>query len=153
VAGIAVLALRRLGGKEVVDALADAPNAGGVADDAWNIGTSLMVDAAQGSMLFGLLMVTAAWLAGPARWAAAVRRFAAPALREHAGLVRAGLGVLILLLVIWGPVPWTTKPIPILAFTAAAFLWLEWIRSRTLHEFNGRRHPARTDGPQEVAGA
>jgi hypothetical protein len=152
VAGIAVLALRRLGGKEVVDALADAPNAGGVADDAWNIGTSLTVDAAQGSMLFGLFMVTAAWLAGPARWAAAVRRFVAPALREHAGVVRAGLGVLILLLVIWGPVPWTTKIIPVLVFTGAAFLWLEWIRSRTLAEFTGDAAPREPTTPQEVPG-
>jgi cobalamin synthase len=111
-----------------------------------------MVDAAQGSMLFGLFMVTAAWLAGPARWAAAVRRFAAPALREHAGLVRAGLGVLILLLVIWGPVPWTTKPIPVLVFTAAAFLWLEWIRSRTLAEVTGDATPREPTTPQEVPG-
>lgn len=152
VAGIAVLALRRLGGKEVVDALADAPNASGVADDAWSIATSLMVDAAAGSMLFGLFLVSGAWLAGPARWAAAVRRFAAPALRTHAGLVRAGLGVLILLLVIWGPVPWTTKPIPILVLTGAAFLWLEWIRSRTLKEFTAHAAPREPTGPQEIPG-
>ena len=134
VAGIALLALRQLGGRAVVDALADAPNAHPVADDVWSIGTSLMVDAAHGSMLLGLFVVSGAWLAGPARWAAAVRRFATPPLREHAGLVRAGLGVLILLLVMWGPVPWTTKVIPILVFAGGAFLWLEWIRARTLHE-------------------
>jgi hypothetical protein len=151
VAGIAVLALRRLAGKEVVDALADAPNASGVADDVWSIATSLMADAAQGSVLFGLFLVSGAWMAGPARWAAAVRRFAAPALREHAGPVRAGLGVLILLLVIWGPVPWTTKIIPILVFTAGAFLWLEWIRSRTLKEFTGDAAPREPTAPQEVA--
>jgi hypothetical protein len=152
VAGIAVLALRQLGGKAVVDALADAPNASGVADDAWNIATSLMVDAAYGSMLFGLFLVSGAWLAGPARWAAALRRFAAPALREHAGPVNAGLGVLILLLVIWGPVPWTTKVIPILAFTGAAFLWLTWIRSRTLAEFTAHADPREPAVPQEAAG-
>jgi hypothetical protein len=152
VAGIAVLALRRLGGKEVVDALADAPNASGVADDAWNIGTSLMVDAAHGSMLFGLFMVSGAWLAGPARWAAAVRRFVAPALREHAGLLRAGVGVLILLLVIWGPVPWTTKVIPILVFTAGAFLWLEWIRARTIKEFTADAAPREPTAPHQVPG-
>jgi hypothetical protein len=152
VAGIAVLALRRLGGKEVVDALADAPNASGIADDAWSIATSLMLDAALGSMLFGLFLVSGAWLAGPARWAAAVRRFVAPALREHAGLVRAGLGVLILLLVIWGPVPWTTKIIPVLVFTAGAFLWLEWIRSRTLAELSRGAAPREPTAPRQVPG-
>jgi len=73
-------------------------------------------------MLLGLLIVSGAWLAGPARWAVAARRFAAPVLRGHAGLVRAGLGVLILLLVLWGPVPWSTKTIPILAFTVSVFV-------------------------------
>jgi hypothetical protein len=152
VAGIAVLALRLLGGKEVVDALADAPNASGVADDAWSIATSLMVDAAYGSMLFGLFLVSGAWFAGPARWAVAARRSVAPVLRDHAGLVRAGLGVMILLLVIWGPVPWTTKLIPILVFTCAAFLWLEWIRNRTLAEFPADTTPPESAAPPQVAG-
>ena len=34
-AGIAVLAIRSLAGKALVDALAEAPNAHGAADDAW----------------------------------------------------------------------------------------------------------------------
>jgi len=54
--------------------------------------------------------------------------------------------------VIWGPVPWTTKVIPILAFTAAAFLWLEWIRSRTLAEFTAHAAPREPTPPQKVAG-
>ena len=143
VAGIVVLALRRLGERAVIESLADTPNAGGAADEAWNIGTSLMVDAAYGSMLFGLFIVSGAWLDGPARWAAATRRSAAPAFREHVGLVRTGLGVLLLLLVIWGPVPWTTKVIPILVFTGAAFVWLEWTRFRTLAEFGVDGAPRR----------
>jgi hypothetical protein len=134
-AGVAVLAVRSLAGEAVVEALADAPNAMGAADDAWAISTSLLVDAAQGSILGGFFIVTAAWLAGPGRRATAVRRVSAYAMREHPGLVRAGLGVAILLLVIWGPVPWTQRLWTILVFTVAAFVWLEWIRRRTLEEF------------------
>jgi hypothetical protein len=134
-AGIALIALRRLAGGIVVDALADAPNAHDVADDVWDIATSLLVDAAQGSMLFGAFVLSGAWLAGPGRRATALRRSAAPSLREHPGFVRAGLGVAILLLVIWGPVPFTQRLVTILIFTALAFLWLEWIRNRTLEEF------------------
>lgn len=134
-AGIAVLAVRRLAGDAVVNALADAPNAHAVADDVWEIATSLLVDAAQGSMLFGLFVLSGAWLAGPGRRATALRRAAAPPLREHPGVVRAGLGVAILLLVIWGPVPWTQRFVSILIFTAAAYAWLEWIRRRTVEEF------------------
>jgi hypothetical protein len=134
-AGVALFALRTLGGSLVTDALADAPNAHEVAPDVWGIATSLLVDAAQGSFLFGLFVVTGAWLAGDGRRATAIRRAAAYPLREHPGLVRAGLGAAILLLVIWGPVPWTRQLWGIAIFTVLAFAWLEWIRRRILEQF------------------
>jgi hypothetical protein len=140
-AGLAVLAVRRLAGEAVVEALADAPNAVGAADDAWEIATSLLVDAAQGSFLAGFFIVTGAWLAGAGRRATAVRRASAYAMRERPGVVRAGLGVAILLLVIWGPVPWTQRFWTVALFTVAAFAWLEWIRRRTLEEFPDQPAP------------
>jgi hypothetical protein len=134
-AAIAVVAVRRLAGDAVVEALAEAPNAQVAADDVWDIATSLLVDAAQGSFLAGLFIVTGAWLTGAGRRATSVRRASAYALRERPGLVRAGLGVAILLLVVWGPVPWTENFWTILLFTVVAFAWLEWVRRRTLEEF------------------
>ncbi len=155
-AGIALLAVRTLAGSAVVDALAEAPNANAVADDIWAIATALLVDAASGSILFGLLVVTGAWLAGEGRRATSVRRVSAYPLRERPGVVRAGLGVAILLLVIWGPVPWTQRFWGIAIFTVLAFLWLEWIRRRTLEEFPDEaaarlRMPGRAGG--QVGGA
>jgi hypothetical protein len=41
-----------------------------------------------------------------------------------------GLGFLILLLIIWGSVPWTRHFWPVLPI--AAFIWLERVRHRTL---------------------
>ena len=134
-AAIAVLAFRTLAGKVVVDSLADAPNAHAIAGDVWDIATRLMVNAAQGSFLFGFFVVLGAWLVGPGRRATAVRRFSAFTLREQAGWTRAGLATAILLLVVWGPVPWTQNIWTILIFTVIAFLWLELIRRRTLAEF------------------
>jgi hypothetical protein len=145
-AGIAIFALRTLGGKAVVDSLAEAPNAHAIADDAWDISTRLMVDVTQGSFLFGLFVVLGAWLVGPGRRATAVRRFSAYALREHAGYTRAGLGVLILLLVIWGPVPWTQRIWTVVVFTVIAFLWLERIRHRTVEEFPDEPPPSFAGG-------
>jgi hypothetical protein len=135
VAGIAVLALRRVAGAAVVNALADAPNAHAVAGDIWNISTSLLVDAAEGSLLFGLLVASGAWLAGPGRVATAARRVSAPGLRVHAAVARAGLAVALLLLVWWGPVPWTGRVLPVTLVVIGAFVWLEWLRRRTLVEF------------------
>jgi hypothetical protein len=140
-AGIALLAIRRLGGSFVVDALADAPNAHAVADDVWGIATSLLVDVAEGGMLFGLFLVLGAWLQGAGRRATSIRRASAYSLRLQPGIVRAALGVGILLLVIWGPVPWTQRLWGIAIFTVLAFLWLEWVRRQTLEEFPDEPSP------------
>jgi Short C-terminal domain len=141
-AGVALLAVRRVAGSLVIEALADAPNARDVADDVWVIATSLLTDVSWGSILFGAFLVTGAWLAGEGRRATSIRRSSAYALRERPGAVRAGLGVAILLLVIWGPVPWTQRWWGILIFTALAFAWLEWIRRNTLDEFPDEPPPA-----------
>ena len=61
--------------------------------------------------------------------------------RARRASFRAGLGVAILLLVIWGPVPWTQRFWTIVIFTVAAFAWLEWIRRRTLEEFPDQPPP------------
>ncbi len=154
-AAIAILAFRTLAGKVIVDSLADAPNAHAIAGDVWSIATRLMVDAAQGSFLFGFFVVLGAWLVGPGRRATAVRRFSAYPLREQAGATRAGLATAILLLVVWGPVPWTQKPLTILIFTVIAYLWLERIRQRTVAEFPHEPPPRlpglrRGEGPTAV---
>jgi Short C-terminal domain len=134
-AGVALFALRGLAGSVVTDALAEAPNASEVADDVWSIATSLLVDVSGGTILFGLFLATGAWLAGEGRRATAIRRASAYALRERSTPVYAGLGVAILLLIIWGPVPWTQRWWGILIFTVLAFAWLAWIRRRTLEQF------------------
>ena len=145
-AAIAIVALRRVGGSVVVEALAQAPNAHAVADNVWSISTSLLVDVAQGSFLFGLFLTVGAWLAGDGRRATAVRRASAYSYREQPGIVRAGLGVAILLLVIWGPVPWTQRWWGILIFTILAFAWLEWIRRKTLEQFPDEPPPQLSAG-------
>ena len=134
-AGVLVLAVRRLGGDVFVNTLAEAPNARPAVRAVFTIGTSLLTDAAWGSIVFGLFIATGAWLVGPGRRATALRRVSAPALRERAIAFRVGLGLLILLLVIWGPVPWTHQLWAMLIFAIAAFVWLERVRHRALAEF------------------
>ncbi len=133
-AGVAVFAIRRLGQHVVVSQLADAPDAQQAATDAWRIATSLLVDVAEGSIAFGVLVLLEVWLAGPGRRATELRRLATPAFRDHAGYTHATLGALLLLLVIWGPVPWTRNFWPMLVVAVITFAWLEWLRRRTVRE-------------------
>jgi Short C-terminal domain len=134
-AGVAILAIRRLAGAEVVNALADAPNIRPAAKAALAIGTSLLTDVAWGGILLGIIVLLGAWLWGPGRWATSARRAAAASFRDRPLLLRGALGFLLLLLIIWGPVPWTRNPIWILVLIVAAYVWLEVLRHRTLEEF------------------
>jgi hypothetical protein len=135
IGAVAVLALRRVGGVAVENALADAPNAHAVAGDIWSIGTSLLFDAATGGLLLGILVASGAWLAGPGRVATGVRRASAPVYRDRPGAAHGGLALALFLLILWSPVPWTGQVIPVLIVVIAAFVWLEWLRRRTLEEF------------------
>jgi hypothetical protein len=136
-AAVAVLAVRRLGGHTVVDALSRAPDSELAVAATWSIGTRLLVDVVSGTALLGLLLILGAWLLGPGRVAVPARRLVTPALRDQPWLVRLGLGALLLLLVWWNPVPWTGKPLAILILAIAAFAWLEFVRRRALEEASG----------------
>lgn len=134
-AGVIVLAARRLGSDYVVNAIADAPNIRPAAKATLAIGTSLLTDVAWGSIVLGVFVVVGSWLSGPGKQATALRSVSAPAMRDHAAATRVALAFLILLLLIWGPVPWTRNVWWMLVFTIIAFGWLESVRRRTLEEF------------------
>jgi hypothetical protein len=134
-AGVAILAIRRVAGNQIVNALADAPNIRPAAKATLLIGTSLLTDVAWGGILLGLIVLLGAWLWGPGRWATSARRAAAASFRDRPLMLRGALGFLLLLLIIWGPVPWTRNPIWILVLIVAAYVWLEVLRGRTVKEF------------------
>ncbi len=92
VAGAAALVARSLAGDAVVDALATTEAIRPAADAAWSISTSLLVEAAAAAIAFGVVIVGAAWLAGPTRWAVAARRGLAPYLRAAALRLRGAGG-------------------------------------------------------------
>jgi hypothetical protein len=133
-AALAVLAVRRIGGNTIVDALAQTPDSELAVAATWAIGTSLLVDVVSGTALIAILLILGAWLLGPGRIAVPVRRRLTPALRDQPWLVRLGLAALLLGLVWWNPVPWTGKPLAILILAIAAFAWLEFVRRRALDE-------------------
>jgi hypothetical protein len=133
-AGAAALVTRKFAGDEVVGALATTEAVRPAAEAAWSISTSLLVEAASAAIAYGAVMVAAAWLAGPTRWAVSVRRTLAPYLREPR-LAYGALAAIALLLLAWGPTPALRRPLPALLLIALLALGVEALRRQVAREF------------------
>ena len=71
------------------------------------IGTSVLRDLATSGVILGIALAAGAWLAGTSARAGRVRRRVAPYLVAQPGISAALGGVVILLLLAWGPFPIT----------------------------------------------
>ena len=132
-AGVAALVARSLGGGAVVG-LAKTASVEPALENTWSISTSLLVEAASATILYGIVVVFAAWLAGPTAWATSTRRALAPFLREPR-FAYGGLALIVLLLVAWGPTPAFRKPVLALILIALMALGVEVLRRHTAREF------------------
>jgi hypothetical protein len=134
VVGLIVLVTRRLAGNYLVDALTGNPDATRPVSAAWAIGTDLLRDVGINVVIYGVLTVFAAWIAGPSRAATALRRHAAPTMREHPVLVYGIVAVALLLLLLSGPTD-AQRILPLLLVFALAFVGVELLRRQTEREF------------------
>jgi hypothetical protein len=137
VAGVLSLLLRRIGEGSVTDALARTDAVKPAVEAAWGIGTSLLVTVAVSAITFGILVVIAAWIAGPTRLATRLRREAAPHLRER-GTTYGAVGLVFLALVLWAPVVAFQKPIGMILLAVLMVLGTEALRRQTAAEFPAR---------------
>lgn len=135
VAGALALIVRELSGGYVVDALAANEGVKPAAEAVWGIGTSLLVTVASSAIAFGVLVVIAAWLAGPTRPATALRREASPYMREQPGATYAVAAVVWLALIAWAPIAAFHKPLGILLFALLFALGTELLRRQAVREF------------------
>ena len=135
VAGLLALLLRRVAGNSVVDALAGTEAVRPAVDAVWSIGTGLLVTVAVSTLTFGILLVIAAWLAGPTRIASGLRYEAAPYLRERRGTTYAVVGAIFLALILWAPVVAFHKPIGLILLAVLMVLGTEALRRQTEAEF------------------
>ena len=94
-AGFAVIVFRQVAGGIVVGQLVKEESVKPAAEAAWSIGTSLMVSIATTVIVFGVLSGIAGWLGSPTGSARSTRRFMAPALRDYAAYVYAGLAMIV----------------------------------------------------------
>jgi len=132
--GVVVLFARGVGGNLVVGSLSEAASSDAAVSSVFNIGTSLVLETGQSIVLYGIVIVLAAWLAGPTRWATSIRHWLTPYLRQPR-YAYGGLAVLLLLLFWWDPVIATHRVVPSLLLIAFAVLGTEMLRRQVIREF------------------
>jgi hypothetical protein len=134
VIGIVVLLARGFARDAVVGSLSETPSTDDAVQAAFDIGTSLLVETAQSIIAYGVVIVLAAWLAGPAAWATAVRHALAPYIRQPR-FAYGGLAVLLIVLFWWDPVVATHRLVPSLILVALLLLGTEALRRQVIREF------------------
>jgi hypothetical protein len=151
IAGLIVLIARNVAGDQIVNALASTDAARPAADATWTIGTRLLSDIGQSIIIVGLAVMVAASLAGHRRPAVAFRRAAAPWFRERPLATYGIVAAILLLIVLWGPIPATRKPIPVLILFVLVWVGVEALRRQTAEEFPDAQFGDEMSGVRERA--
>jgi Ca2+/Na+ antiporter len=133
--GLLLFVAQRLIGEAVVDSIVEADPTKPAARAVWVIGTELLRNIAFALVLYGIVALIGAWLAGPTRPATAARRWVAPSLREQPWIVYGVVAFLYLLAVAWGPTPALRQLWGIVLFAALVFFGVYMLQRRTLEEF------------------
>ena len=134
VTGLLGLIAAQLVGGYIVGSLTAATEVRTAASNAWDILTELLRISFRWFVVVGILLLVAAWLAGPGARAVAGRRALAPALRARVWPY-ATLGALILLLLLVSPATDFVRLLVLVVLAALATTWIELTRRQALHEF------------------
>src|SRR3954463_9453288 len=148
--GLLVLVVRRVGGSYTVDALAPAAYRD-AAHHAWLISSSILGEVGRAIVLYGLVGVLGAVLAGPSRLAVATRSRLAPVLNERPDITWGGAAFGFLLLVLWGGTHALRTWWGVLLLGSLIAIGVVALSYQTLREFPGRK--ADSADAQELAAA
>jgi hypothetical protein len=132
--GIVLLVIRRAVGSYVVDALAAGESVRDAVGSSWVIGTSLLAQVAWALILYGVVMLLGALLAGPGGVARRLRHEIAPGFRDRPAIGWTVLAATFLLLVLWAPVPALETWFGVLLLGALVALGFEAFRRLTVAE-------------------
>ena len=135
VVGVLLLVVRKVAGNYLVDALTNSQVVEAPARRTWLIGTDLLSGIAWTAIIYGLIVMAAAIVSGPTRAATWIRSRLAPTLRERPGMVYAVVGLVYLLVVLWGPTQAFRSVLWIIIFGALIALGTEAFRRLTIREF------------------
>jgi len=132
--GLLVLVVRRFAGNYLVDQLTSNPDAKSAVSATWAIGTELLRNVGENAIIYGLVVIFAAVIAGPSRAARWVRRVSAPTMRNHP-VVLYGLVTLVLILVLLAGPTDAQRIYPLLVLFVLAYVGTEVLRRQTIREF------------------
>jgi hypothetical protein len=132
--GLLVLVARRYGGDYLVNALTSSPDSEKPVSAVWAIETNLLRNVGINALIYGGLVIVAAWIAGPARAAASLRRWLAPTMREHPIVIYGFVALVLLIVLLTGPTD-AQRIYPLLIVFALAFVGTGVLRRQTLREF------------------
>ena len=133
--GLLLFIAERVIGEAVIDSIVEADPTKPAARAAWLISTDLLRGIAFALVLYGVVALLGAWLAGPTRPATAARRWAAPSFREQPWIVYGVVAFLYLLVIAWGPTPAMRQLWGIVLFAALVFFGVYMLQRQTLEEF------------------
>jgi hypothetical protein len=132
--GLIVLVVRRYAGDYLVNALVNNPDEKHPVSAAWAIGTELLRNVGINALVYGIVIIFAAWVAGPSRPATWIRRTLAPTMREHPVVIYGAVALVLLLILLTGPTD-AQRIFPLLILFGFAFVGTEVLRRQTLREF------------------
>jgi hypothetical protein len=135
--GAVALIVRSAAGDALTDALTETSAAQTPVLNTWQIGTSLLEETAQSLIVYGVVMVLAAWLAGPRSVPTSIRYAIAPYLRQPR-IAYSALAVVLVLLFWWNPVVATDRLVPSLVLVLVLAIGVEALRRQVVREFPDR---------------
>ncbi len=132
--GLLILVVRRYAGNYLIDALTSNVDAKGAVNATWAIGTELLRNTGINAVIYGIVIILAAWVAGPSRPATWVRRVLAPTMRERPLVIYGAVSLVLLLVLLAGPTD-AQRIFPLLILFAFAYAGTEVLRRQTASEF------------------
>ena len=143
--GALVSVLHRAGGSAVVESLSDVASNDDAVNSVWTIGTSQLTEIASASILYGIFIVIAAWLAGPTSLATSIRDGIAPWYRQPRFAYATTAGLLILLFW-WDPTPGTHRLATSILLIVLFLIGTEFLRRSIVREFPDRVTTGSSEG-------
>jgi hypothetical protein len=132
--GALVLFARNRAGDALTASLTGTAASEPPVDATWQISTSLLVETAESLIIYGVVIILAAWLAGQTSVAVGARRWLTPYLRQPR-IAYGGLAALLLLLFWWDPVVATHRVVPSILLIVFAAIGIEALRRQVTREF------------------